>query len=61
MKFPEFDPDIVPNLKLGLHSFQVILSFVAWCLAIGVFTAKDAKVTGLNGWTFAVVSCEKPK
>lgn len=51
-----FDPDIVPNLKLGLHSFQIIFSFVAWCLQIGVLNAKDSQVTGKNGWTFAVVS-----
>jgi hypothetical protein len=54
MRF-EIDPDIVPNLKLGLHSFQIILSLVAWCLQIGVFNAKDAEVNGRNGWTFAVV------
>lgn len=54
MRF-EIDPDIVPNLKLGLHSFQIIISLVAWCLQIGVFNAKDAEVTGRNGWTFAVV------
>ncbi|KAM5342353.1 hypothetical protein ACJ41O_013319 [Fusarium nematophilum] len=53
MKF-EFDPDIVPNLKLGLHSFQIIFSFVAWCLEIGVLNAKDAEVNGKNGWTFGV-------
>lgn len=60
MKVPEIDPDIVPNLKLGLHSFQVIFSFVAWCLAIGVFTAKESSITGLNGWTFAVCMLSIP-
>lgn len=55
MRF-EIDPDIVPNLKLGLHSFQIIFSLVAWCLQIGVLNAKDAEVTGKNGWTFGVVS-----
>lgn len=55
-----FDPDIVPNLKLGLHSFQIIFSFVAWCLQIGVLNAKDAKVTGKNGWTFAVCFLSVP-
>lgn len=58
MRF-DIDPDIVPNLKLGLHSFQIILSLVAWCLQIGVFNAKDAEVTGKNGWTFGVV-CRHP-
>ncbi|KAF5004489.1 hypothetical protein FDECE_9020 [Fusarium decemcellulare] len=56
----EFDPDIVPNLKLGLHSFQIIFSFVAWCLQIGVLNAKDAKVTGKNGWTFGVCFLSVP-
>lgn len=51
----ELDPDIIPNLKLGLHSFQIIFSFVAFCLEIAVFKNKDAKVTGRNGWTFGVV------
>lgn len=55
MKKFEFDPDIVPNLKLGLHSFQIIFTFVAWCMEIGVFRAKDSTINGLNGWTFGVV------
>ncbi|KAH6987769.1 hypothetical protein BKA56DRAFT_279537 [Ilyonectria sp. MPI-CAGE-AT-0026] len=54
MKKFEFDPDIVPNLKLGLHSFQIIFTFVAWCMEIGVFRAKDSTINGLNGWTFGV-------
>ncbi|KAF5605774.1 chaperone-binding protein [Fusarium subglutinans] len=59
MRF-EIDPDIVPNLKLGLHSFQIIISLVAWCLQIGVFNAKDAEVTGRNGWAFAVCFLSVP-
>ncbi|KAF4982373.1 hypothetical protein FZEAL_1992 [Fusarium zealandicum] len=59
MKF-EFDPDMVPNLKVGLHSFQIILSFVAWCLEIGVLNGKKALVTGKNGWTFAVCFLSVP-
>jgi hypothetical protein len=59
MRF-DIDPDIVPNLKLGLHSFQIILSLVAWCLQIGVFNAKDAEVTGKNGWTFGVCFLSVP-
>ena len=51
----EFDPDYVPGVKLGLHCFQIIFSFVAWCLEIAVFKNKDASITGQNGWTFAVV------
>ncbi|KAK7403336.1 hypothetical protein QQX98_010895 [Neonectria punicea] len=54
MKKFEFDPDIVPNVKLGIHSFQIIFTFVAWCIEIAVFRAKDAEVNGLNGWTFGV-------
>lgn len=52
----ELDPDIIPNLKLGLHSFQIIFCFVAWCLEIAVLKNDKAKVTGRNGWTFGVVS-----
>jgi hypothetical protein len=54
--FFEIDPKLLPPLKLGLHCGQVLLSFVAWCLEIAVFRAENAKITGENGWTFAVVS-----
>ncbi|KND93565.1 hypothetical protein TOPH_01517 [Tolypocladium ophioglossoides CBS 100239] len=50
----EWDPSYVPGVKLGLHSFQIIFSFVAWCLEIAVFVAKDAKIVGNNAWTFSV-------
>jgi uncharacterized membrane protein YgcG len=50
----EWDPNYVPPVKLGLHAFQVLLVFVLWCLEIAVFNGKDAKITGLNGWTFGV-------
>lgn len=49
----EWDPTNVPTVKLGLHIAQILLSFVVWCLEIGVFAR--SKVTGDNGWTFAVV------
>ncbi|PNY25484.1 Uncharacterized protein TCAP_04574 [Tolypocladium capitatum] len=49
----EWDPDKVPGVKLGLHSSQIVLSFVAWCLEIAVFVGKDAKVVGNNAWTFS--------
>lgn len=52
----EWDPDYVPKVKLGLHAFQVVLVFVLWCLELAVFNGKDAEITGLNGWTFGVVS-----
>lgn len=51
----DIDPDLVPPVKLGLHCGQVALSLVVWCLEIAVFTGKDAKVVGNNGWTFGVV------
>ncbi|EHK26108.1 uncharacterized protein TRIVIDRAFT_176444 [Trichoderma virens Gv29-8] len=50
----EIDPQILPNLKLGLHSFQIILGFLAWCLEIAVFRGDTSRIVGLNGWTFAV-------
>lgn len=52
----EFDPDRVPPVKLGLHIAQIALAFVLWVLELAVFTGKDAKIVGNNGWTFAVVS-----
>lgn len=50
----EIDPQLLPNLKLGLHSFQIILGFLAWCLEIAVFRGDTSRIVGLNGWTFAV-------
>ncbi|KAK2595174.1 hypothetical protein QQS21_007134 [Conoideocrella luteorostrata] len=50
----EIDPDLVPKIKLGLHCAQILLALVGWCLSIAVFTGKDAKVVGNNGWTFGV-------
>jgi hypothetical protein len=50
----EWDPNYVPKVKLGLHSAQILFSFVLWCLAIAVFTSKDADIVGNNGWTFGV-------
>jgi hypothetical protein len=52
----EWDPHYVPNVKLGLHCAQIVFSFVLWCLAIAVFRGEDARIVGLNGWTFGVVS-----
>lgn len=59
MKF-EWDPDYVPGVKLGLHSFQIIFAIIAWILEIVVFRNDKAKITGRNGWTFAVVSFFEP-
>ncbi|KAF5523741.1 hypothetical protein CGCA056_v004740 [Colletotrichum aenigma] len=50
----DFDPEYVPGVKLGLHIFQFILSFVIWGLEIAVFRADNAKIVGNNGWTFGV-------
>ncbi len=52
----ELDPDRVPLFKLILHSLQIVIGFVFWVLEIAVFTGKDAKVVGNNGWAFGVVS-----
>ncbi|KAL1879068.1 hypothetical protein VTK73DRAFT_7394 [Phialemonium thermophilum] len=50
----EWNPDLVPPLKLGLHIAQIIFAFVVFCLEISVFRAKDASIVGRNGWTFGV-------
>lgn len=57
MALINIDPDLLPKLKLGLHCGQILLSFVLWCMEIAVFRGDKAKITGLNGWTFGVVSC----
>ena len=49
------DPDTVPNLKLGLHSFQIIFSFVTWIIDIIVLNDATSIVNGKIGWPFAVV------
>ncbi|PTB42295.1 uncharacterized protein TrAFT101_008617 [Trichoderma asperellum] len=54
MALVEIDPQILPNLKLSLHSFQIILAFLAWCLEIAVFRGDTSRILGTNGWTFAV-------
>jgi hypothetical protein len=54
------DPDIIPGLKLGLHSFQIILSFVAWCLIIVVLNNDQATVNGQIGWAFGVCFLSVP-
>lgn len=38
-----------------MHSLQIIISFVIWCLQIGVFVNEESRIVGNNGWTFAVV------
>ncbi|KOS21285.1 hypothetical protein ESCO_006702 [Escovopsis weberi] len=60
MALIEWDPQIIPGLKLGLHSFQIIATFILWCLEIAVFRADGASIVGLNGWTFAVCFLSTP-
>ncbi|KAH6686349.1 hypothetical protein F5X68DRAFT_15381 [Plectosphaerella plurivora] len=50
----EFNPELVPNVKLGVHAVQVVVGLVIWCLEIAVFTGKESKIVGNNGWTFGV-------
>jgi hypothetical protein len=54
------DPDMIPNLKLGLHSVQIILSFVAWIIEIIVLNDSISKVNGQIGWAFAVCFISVP-
>lgn len=56
----EFNPDLVPKLKLGVHAVQIVLGLVIWCLEISVFTGSTARITGNNGWVFGVV-CLRPQ
>lgn len=56
----EFDPDLVPKVKLGLHCAQILLALISWCMGIAVFVGEDAKVTGNNGWTFGVFFLTTP-
>ncbi|KAF7560981.1 hypothetical protein G7046_g3178 [Stylonectria norvegica] len=50
----EFDPDLVPRVKLAIHGAQILFAFVAWCLEIAVMRSKKSEVTGQNGWAFGV-------
>ena len=50
----ELAPDLVTKVKLGLHILHTIVAFVIFVLEIVLFTKPDAKITGNNGWTFAV-------
>ena len=51
----ELAPDLVPKVKLGLHILHTIVAFVIFVLEIVLFTKPEAKITGNNGWTFAMV------
>ncbi|KAK6219799.1 hypothetical protein QIS74_05301 [Colletotrichum tabaci] len=56
----DFNPELVPRVKLGLHVTQFVLSFVIWALEIAVFRADNAKIVGNNGWTFGVCFLSLP-
>lgn len=60
MKSLEWNPDLVPPLKLGLHGAQILFSFIIFCLEISVFRAKNASIVGDNGWTFGVCFLSVP-
>lgn len=57
----EWDADYVPNVKLGLHSFQLIFGFVIFILEIILFRTDDASINGNNGWPFGLVSSRFPQ
>ncbi|TQN63896.1 hypothetical protein CSHISOI_11527 [Colletotrichum shisoi] len=56
----DFNPELVPRVKLGLHVTQFVLSFVIWALEIAVFRADNAQIVGNNGWTFGVCFLSLP-
>lgn len=52
----EWDADYLPNLKLGLHSMQILFGFVVFVLEIILFRSDNAVINGNNGWPFGLVS-----
>ncbi|KAI1103529.1 hypothetical protein F4804DRAFT_342420 [Jackrogersella minutella] len=50
----DINPDKVPNTKLGLHIFQVVLGLVIFILEIILFRADGSVINGNNGWTFGL-------
>jgi len=50
----ELNPEQVPLYKLILHSIQIVLVFVIWCLEIAVFRGEDSTINGNNGWVFGL-------
>ncbi|KAI0004008.1 hypothetical protein F4779DRAFT_621548 [Xylariaceae sp. FL0662B] len=50
----DFDPEKVPNVKLGIHIAQFVLGIVVFVLEIVLFRADDAVINGNNGWTFGL-------
>lgn len=51
----DINPDKVPNTKLGLHIFQIILGVVIFILEIVLFRADNSVINGNNGWPFGLV------
>ena len=51
----EWDAELVPSVKLGLHTVQIIFAFVVFVLEIIVFRDSDARINGQNGWVFGLV------
>ena len=51
----DVNPDKVPNAKLGLHLFQIVLAVVIFILEIVLFRAEGSVINGNNGWPFGLV------
>lgn len=56
----EFNPELVPVIKLGLHAVQCLLGLVIWCLQIAVFADGESTINGNNGWVFGVCFLSVP-
>jgi hypothetical protein len=50
----EWDPDYLPNVKLGLHVAQAAFAFVVFVLEIVLFRADKSVINGNNGWPFGL-------
>ncbi|KAI5862906.1 hypothetical protein GGS23DRAFT_570065 [Durotheca rogersii] len=50
----DVNPDKVPNTKLGLHIFQIVLALVIFILEIVLFRADGSVINGNNGWPFGL-------
>ncbi|KAI1075827.1 hypothetical protein F5B20DRAFT_366283 [Whalleya microplaca] len=50
----DFDPEKVPNTKLGIHIAQAVLAIVIFILEIVLFRATDSVINGNNGWPFGL-------
>ncbi|KAI2623199.1 hypothetical protein GGR54DRAFT_596992 [Hypoxylon sp. NC1633] len=50
----DINPNKVPNIKLGLHLFQIVLGVVIFILEIVLFRAEGSVINGNNGWPFGL-------